>query len=98
MNAGAVPVYAGAPNVLEHIPGGRKSVILINDFASPEALVAHLRTVAADEALYNSYRAWTTQPRPAEWSALMAAIEPTSVRCRVCQFLAERATTTRDEL
>jgi hypothetical protein len=85
--------------VLEHIPGGRKSGILINDYASPEELVAYLRKVAADEALYNSYRAWATTPRPAEWLALMAAIEPSSVRCRVCEFLAARAASaSRDEL
>jgi hypothetical protein len=97
--AGAVPVYFGAPNVAEHLPGGRASAIFVEDFATPAALAAHLREVGADEHKWDAYRAWLRTPRDPAWTKLMHDIDPDGAQCRLCEYIARtRAGGARDEL
>lgn len=52
--AGAIPVYKGAPNVLEWTPDNH-SVILVDDFESPQHLADFLNKLAKNETEYNKY-------------------------------------------
>ena len=52
--AGTVPVYKGAPNILEWLPD-KKSAILVDDFESPKDLANYLRQVAENESEYTKY-------------------------------------------
>ena len=61
--AGTVPVYYGAPNVRDHAPP--HSLILVDDFATTQALMEYLEQVASNQTLYESYHAWRYQsPQP----------------------------------
>lgn len=57
MVSGALPVYMGAPNIDEWLPGPR-SIIKTSDFGSPRELAEYLQKVLADRALYDSYFEW----------------------------------------
>ncbi len=83
LSSGAVPVYFGAPNVADHLPGGRGSVVMVADFATPADLAAELRRIGSDKAVWEGYRAWVHAPRPPAWTALMDAIDPNNVQCRL---------------
>jgi hypothetical protein len=70
---GAVPVYWGAPNVRELLPGANAAV-LASDFASIAELAAYLARAAADPVLYEAHRAWKKAP-PHTWqSGFRAAV------------------------
>ena len=58
LQAGAVPIYMGAPNVEPFWVPGERSIIRTGQFESPMRLAAYLRTVLNDESLYNSYFEW----------------------------------------
>ena len=60
--AGAVPIYKGAPNIARYLPGGRASAIFVEDFQSYRELGEFVRKVGADEALWDGYRAWARRP------------------------------------
>lgn len=52
LRAGAVPIYKGAPNVAEYLPGGKASAIFVDDFASYRELGEFVRKVGGDEKLW----------------------------------------------
>jgi len=55
--SGAVPIYMGADNVDEYLPGPH-SVIKTSDFASPQKLAEYLIELDKDDAKYNEYFEW----------------------------------------
>jgi hypothetical protein len=81
--AGTVPVYRGAPNVAEFVPGPH-SYIDANDFAGPAELAAYLRQLAADEDAYRAYFAWRENPDPRFLDAMERSAEPVTVRLARC--------------
>ena len=83
IQAGAVPVYLGAPNWREFVPMNH-SVIDASEFDSPEELASFLRELAQDDERYLEYHKWREQPLPSE----VEALESTSFHwnlCRVCR-------------
>ena len=58
---GAVPVYRGAPNVIDYAPG-ENCYIDANAFATPAQLAGYLRHLDNDDVAYEKYLAWRTQP------------------------------------
>jgi hypothetical protein len=58
---GSVPVYLGAPNISDFIPG-ENCFIDASDWDDPEALARHILDVSRDEALYQSYFEWKKRP------------------------------------
>ena len=83
MRGGAVPVYKGAPEVLQHVP--LRSVILADDFADAAALGAHLNALVADEAAYRRHFEWDLQ----EFAA-RPTVAQCPWQCRVCEMLLAR--------
>mmetsp|Transcript_32948 Transcript_32948/g.105112 ORF Transcript_32948/g.105112 Transcript_32948/m.105112 type:complete len:505 (-) Transcript_32948:1269-2783(-) len=63
LDAGAVPVYRGAPDAKRSafLPN-TEAAIFVDDFASLQDLVAHLLNVANDKEAYLRYHAWRLAP------------------------------------
>jgi len=59
--AGTVPVYLGAPNIDDYLPG-RNCIIKACDFASPAALAQHLLFLSTDKVAYEDHLAWKREP------------------------------------
>jgi len=83
LRSGAVPIYKGAPEVLEHVPKG--SIILADEFASPEALGHHLMRLVDDDAAYRAHFAWDL----AEFGR-RETVARCPWQCRVCEMLLDR--------
>ena len=69
------------------------SYINVDDFASPEALAAHLREVGRNETLFASYHAWRVTHRLVIDSHVNWAHSKQAERgatCRLCELLHER--------
>ncbi|KAH9307593.1 hypothetical protein KI387_035504, partial [Taxus chinensis] len=56
LDAGAVPIYFGAPNVLDFVPP--RSIIDGTKFSSLESLASYVKRVANDPLAYSEYHAW----------------------------------------
>jgi hypothetical protein len=89
IRAGAVPIYWGAPNVGQYLPGGKASAIFADDFKDVAALAAHLRKVGGNETLWQSYRQWVVQPAQSlPWHALMEKVNMKHAKCNLCAAVA----------
>lgn len=82
MEAGTLPVYFGAPNVLEHVP--KHSIIHIDEFADTPSLFRYLEQVASNHTLYDSYHAWRQLPQP-DFDRKMN-LTFTHGTCRTCRW------------
>jgi len=83
--AGSVPIYKGPPNAGRFFP--QDAAIWVDEFDSPEDVGRYVAKVAADDKLYEEYRAWIHDP-PAEWLAFVRGIQSAKLPCRLCETLA----------
>ncbi len=83
--AGSVPVYLGAPNVVDFAPGEHCFVDL-TQFRGPQALAEHLLELARDEAAYQRLHAWRSDPVRAEYAAMVERIRVHPF-CRLARLL-----------
>jgi len=83
--AGSVPVYRGARNVDEFLPGER---CLINaaDFAGPRELADYLRYLDGNEQAYAEYMAWRDKPLRKSFVEMCEGLRETPL-ARLCRFL-----------
>jgi hypothetical protein len=84
LEAGAVPVYLGAPNWRDLMPL-EHAIIDAAAFDSPHELADFLKVLAADDAQYQLYHKWRTQPLPDR----VRELERTSFTnnlCNVCRY------------
>jgi hypothetical protein len=81
--SGTLPIYFGAPNILEHVP--EKSIISVHDFPTTKELGLFLQKVMADKALYESYHEWRTKPLP-ESFLYKYNFTHTHSTCRLCRW------------
>jgi Glycosyltransferase family 10 (fucosyltransferase) C-term/Fucosyltransferase, N-terminal len=88
LEAGAVPVYRGAPNIRDFAPG-ENSYIDVNDFAGPAELAAYLDRLDHDEAAYRQYHAWREQGVSEAFRRFFAATARQSL-CRLCDQVQPR--------
>jgi hypothetical protein len=58
---GTVPIYLGAPNIDDFLPGER-SIIKVTDFSGPAELARYVKALAEDEDAYCEYFAWREKP------------------------------------
>ena len=83
LDVNTIPVYFGAPNVQEFVPG-RKSFINADDFASPAELARFLTNLASDPKEYASYFEWRQRPlNPSYVEKWHNRLE--TVFCRTCE-------------
>jgi len=57
LESGCIPVYYGAPNVIDYIPD-EAGIVNYSKLRSPAALLAELERLASDESAYNEKLAW----------------------------------------
>jgi hypothetical protein len=86
--AGCVPVYRGAPNVEDFVPGDH-CYINAADFASPRHLAEYLQHLDGDEAAYAEFFAWKTRPLRAGFLRLLEMVSESAGR-RLCRLLRAR--------
>ncbi|XP_028407421.1 alpha-(1,3)-fucosyltransferase 10-like isoform X2 [Dendronephthya gigantea] len=54
LETGSVPIYRGSPSVLDWMPNNH-SVILVDDFSSPQELAEYIKKLDNDDAAYMKY-------------------------------------------
>lgn len=81
--SGTLPVYLGAPNVLEHVPP--QSLIRVDDFASAKDLVDFLIQVSHNRTSYESFHAWRQRPLPQTFRTKYEFAQVHSY-CRICRL------------
>jgi hypothetical protein len=87
LQRGSIPIYMGAPNVLEFLPRGHKMLIRVEDFANEVALAEYVLALAADPAAMREYHTWRTL-LPLTLPVFMPRLRPGShdaVECISCQ-------------
>ena len=82
--SGTLPVYLGAPNVLEYVP--EHSIVHVADFGGDvAALAAHLRYLSSNETAYEEYHAWRRKPLP-HWFVAKFNFTRVHSQCRLCRW------------
>jgi hypothetical protein len=81
--SGTVPVYLGAPNVLDHVPP--HSIIFVHDYSSAQELITYLTTLAYNKTLYDTYHEWRRMPLPPDFQRRYDFTKAHSY-CRVCRL------------
>jgi len=71
--AGSVPVYLGAPNLADFVPGDH-CYVDVDQFNGPRDLADYLVRAAADDIEYNSYFAWKQQPMKESFLSLVERV------------------------
>lgn len=86
--AGSVPIYLGAPNVSEFLPGA-DCVVQAAQFSSVKALAQYIEKCYADETIYLRHHVWRLQPWHDDF-LLKVSIQEQSPFIRLCKLLDER--------
>lgn len=90
--AGAVPLFIGAPNVRDLLPcePPDKCIVDVTDYLTPDGsdvdtrrLAAHLKYLARNDSAYAEYHRWREHPPPQRWLELLE-IRRHDPRCRAC--------------
>eukprot|EP00455_Lapot_gusevi_P040261 TRINITY_DN4547_c0_g1_i4.p1 TRINITY_DN4547_c0_g1~~TRINITY_DN4547_c0_g1_i4.p1 ORF type:complete len:475 (-),score=20.39 TRINITY_DN4547_c0_g1_i4:27-1451(-) len=85
--AGVIPIYMGASNIDEFIPD-KNSIIRVSDFESALDLANHLKRVASNKELYQSYFKWKDNAKQIISSSKLAEkarLRQTSYTCRILE-------------
>ena len=85
--AGTLPVYLGAQNVREHVPSN--SIIVAEDFNSPQDLANYLIRLTHDKDLYESYHEWRFKPMDGVVTRKYGFTK-THSNCRMCKWVFAR--------
>eukprot|EP01103_Thecamoeba_quadrilineata_P005204 TRINITY_DN1502_c0_g1_i1.p1 TRINITY_DN1502_c0_g1~~TRINITY_DN1502_c0_g1_i1.p1 ORF type:complete len:645 (-),score=99.14 TRINITY_DN1502_c0_g1_i1:105-1985(-) len=87
LQGGAIPVYWGAPNIHEYLPGDH-SVIRVDQFPNPRDLAKYLERVSTDQDLYNLHFEWKKRPFSPSFLDKYKKCIFYGGRCRLCKALA----------
>jgi hypothetical protein len=82
--SGTLPVYLGAKNIKEHVP--RNSIIVAEDFKSPQNLADYLIRLTNDKYLYESYHKWRYQTIDDPFASKYEFTNTHST-CRMCKWV-----------
>ena len=83
--AGSVPLYFGADNVEEFLPGDR-CIINAADFRDPRELAEYLRHLDTHEDEYQQYMAWRNRPLRPSFLAMCESVREHPL-VRLCRML-----------
>lgn len=84
LDAGAVPIYFGAPNVWDFVPPN--SIIDGSKFSSMEELASYVKAVADDPVAYAEFHAWRRCGVLGNYGRARAASLDT-LPCRLCELV-----------
>ncbi|OAY79377.1 alpha-(1,4)-fucosyltransferase [Ananas comosus] len=87
LEAGAVPIYFGAPNVWDFVPPN--SIIDGSKFKSIEELASYVKALADDPIAYAEYHAWRRCGVVGNYGRTRAASLDT-VPCRLCELVSRK--------
>ncbi|KAJ6291566.1 hypothetical protein OIU76_023608 [Salix suchowensis] len=87
LDSGSVPIYFGAPNVLEFVPP--HSIIDGNKFKSMEELASYVKNIASDPVAYAEYHAWRRCGVLGNYGKTRAASLDT-LPCRLCEAVSRK--------
>ncbi|KAF9661619.1 hypothetical protein SADUNF_Sadunf19G0087700 [Salix dunnii] len=87
LDSGSVPIYFGAPNVLEFVPP--HSIIDGNKFKSMEELASYVKNIANDPVAYAEYHAWRRCGVLGNYGKTRAASLDT-LPCRLCEAVSRK--------
>jgi len=85
--AGTVPVYLGAPNIDDYLPGDR-CIIKVSDFSNAKDLARYLISLTKNQTEYENYLAWKQKPLRQSFLDLLASEHIPPLR-RLCLKIAE---------
>ena len=85
--AGTVPVYLGAPNIDDYLPGN-KCIIKAGDFGNAAELGKYLLSLEKNRKEYESYLAWKKEPLRKSFLDLIEPEKTPALR-RLCYRLME---------
>jgi len=83
LEAGTLPIYLGAKNVKDHVPV--HSIIVAEDFDSPQDLAEYLIRLTNDKSLYETYHTWRYQHIDTAF-ANKYEFTNTHSTCRICKW------------
>jgi hypothetical protein len=87
LQAGALPIYMGAPNVDEWLPSP-DAVLRTDQFASPAALADEIRRLLADRDAYDAHFRWRALERwPAHFQSKLDQCAFYGTDCRICDHV-----------
>ncbi|KAJ4756650.1 hypothetical protein LUZ62_091055 [Rhynchospora pubera] len=87
LDAGAVPIYFGAPNVWDLVPPN--SIIDASKFESIEKLAEYVKAVAEDPVAYAEFHAWRRCGVLGNYGKVRLASLDT-LPCRLCEFASKK--------
>ncbi|KAL3565557.1 hypothetical protein D5086_033603 [Populus alba] len=87
LDSGSVPIYFGAPNVLDFVPP--HSIIDGNKFKSMEELASYVKYLANDPVAYAEYHAWRRCGVLGNYGKTRAASLDT-LPCRLCEAVSRK--------
>jgi len=85
--AGTIPVYFGAPNIMDHVP--YNSIINVDSFNSIDDLAQHMNNILKNSTLKNSYHSWKYKNLPRHFLNKYN-ISRTHSECRTCLWANEK--------
>ncbi|KAJ6696836.1 hypothetical protein OIU85_003213 [Salix viminalis] len=87
LDSGSIPIYFGAPNVLDFVPP--HSIIDGNKFKSMEELASYVKNIANDPVAYSEYHAWRRCGVLGNYGKTRAASLDT-LPCRLCEAVSRK--------
>ncbi|PKU70828.1 alpha-(1,4)-fucosyltransferase [Dendrobium catenatum] len=87
LDAGAVPIYFGAPNVWDFVPPN--SIIDGSKFSSMSELASYVKAVADDPVAYAEFHGWRRCGVLGNYGRVRAASLDT-LPCRLCEFVSRK--------
>nr|AAS59563.1 alpha 1,4-fucosyltransferase [Medicago truncatula] len=87
LDSGAVPIYFGAPNVMDFVPP--HSIIDGRKFKSVEELASYVKAVANDPVAYAEYHAWRRCGVMGNY-AKTRAMSLDTLPCRLCEAVSRK--------
>jgi hypothetical protein len=96
--AGCVPIYMGAPNVIADFAPSKDSLILVHDYVKDLnneneiiGLANVIKKALTDKATFDGYMAWRKRPfdhlNKGYHNILKISNHPLHTRCQMCQIL-----------
>ncbi|CAF1280371.1 unnamed protein product, partial [Didymodactylos carnosus] len=86
--AGSVPIYLGAPNVADWLPC-ENCIIDLRKFKTPKDAALHLKAVAMNRTLYETYHQWRNKPVTKTFQTMLdyfQAVNDYSLDCILCDM------------
>eukprot|EP01116_Phalansterium_solitarium_P000914 TRINITY_DN1075_c0_g1_i1.p1 TRINITY_DN1075_c0_g1~~TRINITY_DN1075_c0_g1_i1.p1 ORF type:complete len:607 (+),score=221.61 TRINITY_DN1075_c0_g1_i1:865-2685(+) len=90
LQAGAVPIYMGAPNVHPDWTPGEKSIIQTDNFKGPQDLAKHLQFLLDNDEEYYKYFDWKKRGLSWQFQQRYADCEFYGAECRLCKYILGR--------